>query len=64
MILIADSGSTKTDWVLASDDGLVIKSMQTEGITPVHQTVEYIKNNNWCSTSVKLFWKILIIEVS
>jgi len=42
MILIADSGSTKTDWVLASDDGLVIKSTQTEGITPVHQTAEYI----------------------
>ena len=40
MILIADSGSTKTDWALVSDDGQVSLSLQTEGITPVHQTEE------------------------
>lgn len=43
MILLADSGSTKTDWVLL-DKGLEIKSFRTQGLNPyfVH-TVEVIE---------------------
>lgn len=42
MILIADSGSTKTDWCYGSgtDD---CKLIQTEGINPVHQPEETIR---------------------
>ena len=41
MILIADSGSTKTDWaiVIGSTQPVVIK---TQGINPVHQSREEI----------------------
>ena len=35
MILIADSGSTKTDWCMA-DGGRVVKRMATQGINPFH----------------------------
>lgn len=43
MILIADSGSTKTDWALLhqpypSAKCELLHSFQTQGITPVHQT--------------------------
>ncbi len=41
MILISDSGSTKTDWVL-SDGGTVMRRVRTEGINPFHQSVERI----------------------
>ncbi len=36
MILIADSGSTKTDWCL-TDNGKIIDEMSTQGINPFHQ---------------------------
>ena len=36
MILIADSGSTKTDWALQSADG-VLARFHTQGINPFHQ---------------------------
>jgi N-acetylglucosamine kinase-like BadF-type ATPase len=41
MILIADSGSTKTDWVLTNetDSGRI---MQTDGFNPYYQTTEEI----------------------
>ena len=39
MILIADSGSTKTDWMLVEQE----KVIQTQGITPIHQTPEVIR---------------------
>jgi N-acetylglucosamine kinase-like BadF-type ATPase len=42
MIIIADSGSTKTDWVLATSDGSIIARQQTEGINPVHQSANDI----------------------
>ena len=42
MILIADSGSTKTDWCLA-DDKQVVGRWTTTGINPVHQTDEQIE---------------------
>ena len=38
MILIADSGSTKTDWVLLDPQGTLISRMQTVGINPFHQS--------------------------
>jgi N-acetylglucosamine kinase-like BadF-type ATPase len=40
-ILIADSGSTKTDWCLVDEHGVVAQS-STQGINPVHQTDEQI----------------------
>lgn len=36
MILIADSGSTKTDWCVAKD-GFTVKRFTTQGINPYHQ---------------------------
>ena len=41
MILIADSGSTKTDWAVV-DDGRMVTSMATQGINPFHQDAENI----------------------
>ena len=47
MILIADSGSTKTDWTLIHSPHPmkwdVIASFQTQGITPIHQTPDEIR---------------------
>ncbi len=42
MLLIADSGSTKTDWQLVAADGTVT-ACQTEGINPYYQTVDQIR---------------------
>lgn len=42
MILIADSGSTKTDWCLCNQD-TVIQRIQTQGINPYHQTEDAIE---------------------
>lgn len=41
MILIADSGSTKTDWCVA-DGGSVMCSVSTQGINPFHQDEQTI----------------------
>ena len=41
MILIADSGSTKTDWCLAKE-GKAVKNIVTQGINPYHQDKETI----------------------
>ena len=42
MKLIADSGSTKTDWCLLDDTG-VMSRMTTQGINPIHQTKDTIR---------------------
>ena len=45
MIIIADSGSTKTDWCLVQWEGLEARvegEIQTEGINPVHMTHDEI----------------------
>lgn len=42
MLLIADSGSTKTDWCLCNQDTIIL-SIQTQGINPYHQTEEAIE---------------------
>jgi len=44
MILIADSGSTKTEWV-AVENGNIIASTKSLGINPVYQSVEEIRND-------------------
>ena len=41
MKLIADSGSTKTDWVLTDENGIVGR-YHTQGINPVHQAEDDI----------------------
>jgi len=48
MKLIADSGSTKTDWTLLHDTGrradeVFVKTFKTQGITPVHQSPAEIR---------------------
>jgi len=47
MILIADSGSTKTDWSLLHAPRPLkwelVSSFKTQGITPVHQTTDQIR---------------------
>lgn len=42
MILIADSGSTKTDWALVGEDGESVERFASQGINPVHQSEDYI----------------------
>ncbi len=42
-ILIADSGSTKTDWCLA-EDGKILRRTKADGINPVFQTDEELRN--------------------
>ena len=42
MILIADSGSTKTDWCLCNQ-GTILCNIQTQGINPYHQSEEAIE---------------------
>ena len=41
MILIADSGSTKTDWVLC-DSGNIVTRIKTQGLNPTIQSTEAI----------------------
>ncbi len=42
MILIADSGSTKTDWALVTGKGKIVGQMTSDGINPFHQNDEAI----------------------
>lgn len=42
MIIIADSGSTKTDWCLCNE-GTTLTAIQTQGINPYHQSEEIIE---------------------
>lgn len=41
MILIADSGSTKTDWCLVKDNGELI-NFSSEGYNPCYVSKDYI----------------------
>lgn len=52
MIIIADSGSTKTEWVAATPNGQIQERMITEGINPFHQSEKQIREilNNHLST--------------
>lgn len=42
MYLIADSGSTKTDWCLCKED-TILATVQTQGLNPYHQKEEVIE---------------------
>ena len=42
MILIADSGSTKTDWCLVDTENGINQSFQTKGLNPRFHTIESI----------------------
>src|SRR5688572_29160950 len=42
MLLIADSGSTKTDWRLVNEEGKTVTSVKTEGLNPYFLTKEKI----------------------
>ncbi len=42
MKLIVDSGSTKADWALVDDGGVMVREVKTQGINPVHQSDEEI----------------------
>ena len=49
MMLIADSGSTKTDWAWI-ENGSIVHRATTAGINPVHQTeedIEKVVNGKW-----------------
>lgn len=41
-ILIADSGSTKTDWSLIDGQGQVVMTCKTQGINPIHMQDEEV----------------------
>ncbi len=41
-ILIADSGSSKTDWILISSRGAVLAAFESQGLNPFFQTSELI----------------------
>ena len=42
MILLADSGSTKTDWCVCRGEE-ILQRIQTQGINPYHQTTPCIR---------------------
>ena len=42
MLLIADSGSTKTDWRLVDDEGTAVAKVKTEGLNPYFLTTRQI----------------------
>jgi N-acetylglucosamine kinase-like BadF-type ATPase len=44
MLLIADSGSTKTDWRLVDEEGQTIARTKTEGLNPYFLSVEKISD--------------------
>jgi glucosamine kinase len=44
MLLIADSGSTKTHWRLVDEDGTTITKVKTEGLNPYFLTTKEIAN--------------------
>lgn len=43
MFLIADSGSTKTDWIFSTPEEGVVKMLTTPGFNPIVQKVEFIE---------------------
>jgi N-acetylglucosamine kinase-like BadF-type ATPase len=45
MILIADSGSTKTDWVLVElEETRIVSQVKSQGINPIHQSPNDIRH--------------------
>lgn len=63
MILIADSGSTKTEWLMASrEDNNKVQAYKTEGINPVHQGEDIIREvlgglpNEWTEEVTEVYF--------
>ncbi len=65
MILVVDSGSTKTDWIAINDKGSVLFSTQTLGLNPqvlsssilnerIINNYDLYQNRNESSSSPKL----------
>lgn len=52
MILIADSGSTKCDWLLTDPNGNIILKQKTPGINPVMFTLDEIKERVGLATDI------------
>lgn len=52
MILLADSGSTKCDWLLIDSKGNIRKKQKTPGINPVMFTLEEIKERVALSSEI------------
>ncbi|MFT6165502.1 MAG: N-acetylglucosamine kinase-like BadF-type ATPase [Vicingaceae bacterium] len=53
MIAIAESGSTKCEWVILNDEGLVESNFKTQGFNPDFHSTEYVANT--LSQCVDLF---------
>ena len=67
MTLIADSGSTKADWVLADAGHGPVARLRTEGINPVHMADEAIAAvlasvRQWLATLTPLSTRHLTVE--
>ncbi|MCO5231534.1 MAG: hypothetical protein M9958_10300 [Chitinophagales bacterium] len=45
MLLIADSGSTKTDWIFCNKENGIVKSIETAGFNPIVQKVDFIESH-------------------
>lgn len=55
MILIADSGSTKCDWLLTDSNGNVIQNQKTPGINPVMFTLDEIKERVGLASDILMY---------
>lgn len=55
MILIADSGSTKCDWLLADVKGNLISKQATPGINPVMFSLDEIKKHISIATDILIY---------
>lgn len=64
MKLIADSGSTKTDWVVLDMKGNVVVACKTQGINPFHQEEDLITQILMKELCPQLRWKNAKGEVS
>ena len=53
MIAIAESGSTKCEWVILNDEGLVESNFKTQGFNPDFHNTEYVAST--LSKCVDLF---------
>lgn len=59
MILIADSGSTKCDWVGAHPDGHEVFRTQTAGLNPVYHSSEKVKSTIEHVPEFTAHWQVI-----
>lgn len=55
MILIADSGSTKTSWIAINKDGSEVFNVTTKGLNPAVLTIDILKNRIYNCTELYTF---------